>query len=365
MNTDQTLYELLDDFAAGKLTAEQVASIEYRLEHDPLFRSKAEQHQAFREAMKFYGSRNQLKTILEETHQQLEEADTTVPVVVMPATGWKKYWPMTAVAASVAFLSILGTLWMTRSLETKQTAIYKELRRNVDQIKRSQKIMMEDIAETKDRTKPVPIPGKYAGTGFLISTNGYVATSYHVVKESDSVFIENEKFGRQKVAVVLSDPANDIAVLRIEHDSVTSVSRTLPYSIIKGEANLGERVFTLGFPREDIVFGEGSISASTGFSQNPNAYQISVPVNPGNSGGPLFNESGDIVGIISGSQTETAGTAFAIKSSVVADVITTASLDTLDKPLVLPKYNTIKNTTRVQQVKRWKDYVFMVQVYKN
>ncbi|WP_333820541.1 trypsin-like peptidase domain-containing protein, partial [Ohtaekwangia sp.] len=360
MNPEQSLYELLDNYASGRLSPEEAASVEYKLQHDPEFRRKAEQHRVFRDAMKFYGHRNQLKEILEQTHQEIEAADATVPVVAMPSTGWKKYWPMTAVAASVAFLSILGTLWMTRSLETKQTAIYKELRRNVDQIKRSQKIMMEDIAETKDRSKP--IPGKYAGTGFLISANGYVATSYHVVKEADSIFIENEKFGRQKVAVVLRDQANDIAVLRIEHDSVTSVTRTLPYTIVKGEANLGERVFTLGFPREDIVFGEGSISASTGFSQNPNAYQVSVPVNPGNSGGPLFNESGDLVGIISGIQTETTSAAFAIKSSVISDVITAAALDTLERPLILPKYNTLKNSNRVQQVKRWRDYVFMVQV---
>ncbi|SKC85905.1 S1 family peptidase [Ohtaekwangia koreensis] len=363
MNAEQSLYDLLDNYFSGKLSVDEADAVEYKLKNEPDFRAKAEQHKTMRDAMKHYGNRMELKAVLDSAHLDIEEtAPVTLPVA-NPVSGWKRYWPMTAVAASVALISIVGTLMMTRALETKQTAIYKELRRNVDQIKHSQKMLMKDIAQSIDKGKPVP--SKYAGTGFLISSNGYVATSYHVVKEADSVYIENEKFGRQKVSVVLSDPANDIAVLKLQNDSVTGINRILPFSIVKDEANLGEHVFTLGFPREDIVFGEGSISASTGYSQNPNAYQISVPVNPGNSGGPLFNESGDLVGIISGVQTETLGAAFAIKSSVVMDAITRASLDTLERPLVLPKYNTIKNSNRVQQIKRWKDYVFIVQVYKN
>ncbi len=363
MNADQALYELLDDYFSGKLTAEEAEAVENKIKSDPDFSAKAKQHKTMRDAMKFYNNRVELKHMLDSAHLEVEE---TKQVVLQPPVtgGWKKYWPMTAVAASVAMVSILGTLWMTQSLETKQTAIYKELRRNVDQIKHSQKMLMKDIAQSMDKGKQ-PVPSKYAGSGFLISSNGYVATSYHVVKEADSVFIENEKFGRQKVSIVLRDPANDIAVLKLMNDSIAYTTRSLPYAIAKEEANLGEHVFTLGFPREDIVFGEGSISASTGFSQNPNSYQVSVPVNPGNSGGPLFNESGDLVGIISGIQTETLGAAFAIKSTVIMDAISKASLDTLARPLVLPKYSMLKNSSRIQQVKRWKDYVFVVQVYKN
>jgi S1-C subfamily serine protease len=131
------------------------------------------------------------------------------------------------------------------------------------------------------------------------------------------------------------------------------------------EANLGEDVFTLGFPREDIVFGEGSISATTGYQQNPNSYQVSVPVNPGNSGGPLFNAKGDLVGIISGAQTETSGAAFAIKSSVLLDVIKNIQTDSLQSPLNLPRQNSLRYLSKVDQVKKWKEYVFVVQVYNH
>jgi S1-C subfamily serine protease len=360
MNTD--IQTLLDQYVRGELSPAAVAELETRMENDIVFRRQVEQMQELRDSLKFYGQRRELKITLDQIHEELHATDKIIPINAQhPVTGWKKYWPMVAVAASVAFISIMGTLLMTRSIEVKQTAYYKELRRNVDQIKKSQKQLMQDITNLDNKK---PAPARYAGTGFLLSANGYVVTSYHVVKESDSVFIENEKFGRLKVSVILNDAANDVSVLKIENDSVGLFGKNVPYAIVRNEASLGERVFTLGFPREDIVFGEGSISAGTGYGQNPNAYQISVPVNPGNSGGPLLNDNGDLVGIISGIQTETQGAAFAIKSSAIAEVISNASLDTLSHPLVLPKY-AMKTTNRVQQVKRWKDFVFMVRVYKN
>lgn len=357
MNPEQVLYELFDSYTKGKLSAEDAAALEEKMKHDAEFRQKAEQHLALVEELKFYGARNQLRQLLEEAHGNMEN-----PVIVMnppeKTTGWKKYWPMTAVAASIAMISIAGTVFITRSLESTQTAKYKELDRKVDQIRKSQKMIMNDLAETKEKI----FPGNYAGTGFLLSAKGYVATSYHVVKEADSVVIENEKFGRLKAIIVHSDPANDISILKIEN---SGLMRALPYAVSRTEASLAEDVYTLGYPREDVVYGEGSVSALTGFNQSPNAYQVSVPVNPGNSGGPLLNSKGDLIGMISGLQTQTQGAAFAIKSTVLLNAMMDPALDTLSTTLNLPKQNTIKNAARVEQVKQWKDLVFMIRVYKD
>jgi serine protease Do len=302
MNSEHTLYELFDGYVKGTLHAEEVAAFEERMKTDASFREKAEQHLALVNELKFYGDRNQLRELLNEAHQTLEPVAERGP---QKTSRIRKYGPMLAMAASVAIFCIAGTIYFTQSLESRQEAVYRELRRNVDQIQKSQKMIIEDLAETKEKI----LPGKYAGTGFLLSAKGYVATSYHVVKESDSIVIENEKFGRLRTRVVYSDPANDISILKIE---TPFVLRSLPYTVAE-EANLAESVYTLGFPREDVVFGEGSVSALTGFNQNPNAYQVSVPVNPGNSGGPLLNSKGDLIGMISGFQTQTSGAAFAIK----------------------------------------------------
>lgn len=360
MNSEQTLYEWIDLYAKGKLPADETVALEQRMHTDSEFRHKVEQQLKLIKALHEYGERRELKTNLDDIHAELEKETPVVPIHKTTGSTWKKYWPMTAVAASVALISIVGTLFMTRDLETKQTAYYKELRRNVDQIKKSQSIMMKDIAATKEKGKI--LPGNYAGTGFLISANGYLATSYHVVKDADSIYIENSTYGSFKASVVSSDPANDVSILKI--DSIR-LNGTLPFTIAKVEANLAEDVYTLGFPREDIVFGEGSVSALTGYKQNPNAYQISVPVNPGNSGGPLLNNKGDLIGMISGIQTETTGAAFAIKSTKLLNVIDSVKTDSLLVPLILPKQNSLKNSSRVQQVKQWTDYVFIVRIYKN
>lgn len=360
--TNENLDNLLDDYAKGKLPQQERYRVQERMLHDEAFRNAVEEHVRLVNAIRIAGERTTIKQKLTEF-----SGEVTAPkqVVSSPRSGQlvRKYWPMAAVAASVALISIVGTLLMTQSLatklETKQTAIYKEMRKSFEQFQKSQTRMMENIAKSSE--KPTP-PGRYGGSGFLVSPNGYVVTSHHVVIGADSVFIENTLYGRMKTTVVMSDATNDVAILRID-DPTFKAPRPLAYTVSGTEANLGEEVFTLGFPREDIVFGEGSISALSGFRQNPNAYQVSVPVNPGNSGGPLFNSRGDLVGIISGMQTETMGAAFAIKSSVLLSVIDSLETDSLSAPLILPKQNMLKGLSTVDKVKKWKDHVFIVRVY--
>jgi S1-C subfamily serine protease len=364
MKHEHDILDLLDRYAKGSLTPEELVALEDRMKHDADFRKKALEHAGIVDALRFYGQRKEIRESLDAIHQEVildpEVTATVAPVKSLSSGNGKRYWPAVGIAASVALISILGTLFMTQSLENKQTAYYKELRRNVEQIQKSQNLIMADMAESKAPASPRP--GKYTGTGFLISANGYVATSHHVIKGADSVYIENEKFGLLKTSVAYSDPANDVAILRIENKDFSPV-RNVPYTISGDEADLGEDVFTLGFPREDVVFGEGSVSAVTGYRQDSNAYQVSVPVNPGNSGGPLLNEKGELIGIISGIQTETSGAAFAIKSTVLLDAIQHVTPDTLNKPLLLPKQNYLKNLRRVQRVAKCKEFVFMVRVY--
>jgi serine protease Do len=358
----QELIDLLDHYAKGTLTAEESLRVEERIRDDEHFRALAEEHLKLIGALKAYGRRERLRDVLEEVHAILpEEYPLSLPAEdsSLPARPRRGYWPLVAVAASVAVISVLATVFITRSSRMQQFAEYKELSRDVEEIQQSQRQIIADITE---KEKVGVLPGKYRGTGFLITSKGYVVTSYHVIKGADSVYIENEKWGRHKVTVLHSDPENDLAILIIENETLP-IQRSLPYTISTTEASLGEEVFTLGFPREDIVFGEGSVSALTGYRQNPRAYQVSVPVNPGNSGGPLLNAKGDLIGIISGLQTETSGAAFATKASVLREVINQMPPDSVHTPLVLPRQNSLRGISRVEQVKRWKDLVFMVRVY--
>lgn len=344
--------ELLDRYVKGTLSDEETLAVEIRMHTDTAFRELAEEHIALAKALGFYAKRVQLKRTLNALHVDMER-----PVVSLPVRGWKKYRTLSAVAASVALISVVATLWITHNISSEQTSNYLELRRTVDKIQKSQS------AIEKDLKKKVVVPkAQFAATGFLISSQGYVVTSHHVINKADSVYIQNEKYGSLKAVVVHSDPINDVSVLKIVSPAKI---QPLPYMLAETESDIAEGVYTLGFPREDIVFGEGSISSLTGYRENPNAYQVSVPVNPGNSGGPLLNSKGDLIGMISGVQTQTSGATFAIKSSVLKDIITASVLDSLQTPVKLSKQNTIKNATRIQQVKKLKDCVFMISVYKN
>ena len=276
---------------------------------------------------------------------------------------WNRNAPSMAVAASISALAVLGTLWGTGAFQTKNIphqAQYRELRRDMDKIKRTQTDMINGI--NRAEAKAPATVSRFSGTGFAISADGYVLTSYHVVRDADSIFIESTQGQRYKADQVYVDTAHDIAILRVNSPEFKSFGK-LPYSFKNRQSDLGERVFTLGYPREDVVFGEGSLSALTGYEGDSNAYQISIPVNPGNSGGPLLDERGNLIGVISGTQTETQGAAFAIKSSYVLNRIDSLSRDTLQAPIKVSKYNALAGSPRPQQLKKLRDFVFLVKVY--
>lgn len=352
MNSRKETDELLDRYVKGQLTDTELAIIRQLMQSDAEFRRKAEEHQEMFDALALVGRRRILKKELTKIDSEL-----TPTKAIKTPTRSRTLWPMIAVAASVSLISVVSTyLYLDKRSDSQYRELSGELEKRIEQ---SEKKLIKEIDATKK--KITPSPGKYVGSGFLISAKGYAATSYHVVKDADSIWFENEKFGALKAKVVYNDAANDISILKI--DSLTVLS--LPYTISKDPASIAEGVYTLGYPRDEVVFGEGSISAMTGYRENANAYQISVPVNPGNSGGPLVNNKGNVIGMISGSQTQVTGTAFAIKSAVILDVLASPVIDSLQGPILLPKSAQLSNKNRVQQVDRWKDFVFMVRVFKN
>jgi S1-C subfamily serine protease len=132
----------------------------------------------------------------------------------------------------------------------------------------------------------------------------------------------------------------------------------LPYSIPKNTAELGEQIFTLGYPREEVVYGEGYLSAKSGYSGDTTSYQISISVNPGNSGGPVINKNGEVIGIISSKETNADGVVFAIKSKNIYKALEEIKTS---ESIKLPSVATIKGIDRVHQIKKIEDCVFMVK----
>lgn len=344
--------ELFEKYFNGELSEAERSSFENRMKNDPEFRNRAESHFAFLKSLHLYGERKALKQTLDDIHGEMES------VVSNTESRWKKSWPTIAVAASVALICTVGTFIALRFNDNEHQVKYQELKITVDKLNQSHKKILNDI---KANQRAV-VPSKYRGTGFLISPNGYIVTSYHVVRSADSIFVENEKFGRLKVALIYHNPETDVAILVITDPQFKALPG-ISLAIRKAEGNLGEAVYTLGFPRDEIVYNDGTISATSGFEQNENSYQISIPVNPGNSGGPMLDQQGAVIGIINGVQTESRGAAFAVKSGVLWDAINSIPKDSLSVPLKLNNINQLAALSRVNQIHRLREYVFVVKVH--
>ena len=137
---------------------------------------------------------------------------------------------------------------------------------------------------------------KCFGTGFFITGDGHILTCEHVVRGASSFCIKSPS-GAIPAKLVKTDRSIDIALLKVD-----GAFRALPVAPIP-TVKLGDEVFTVGFPNPDLQGTEpkltrGEISSMAGIRDNPQYFQISVPVQPGNSGGALVNESGDVVGIV-------------------------------------------------------------------
>jgi len=134
-----------------------------------------------------------------------------------------------------------------------------------------------------------------SGSGFFVSADGYLITDNHVVKDAGHVKVKigDEVFPAEVVRV---DADSDLALLKVSGEFK-------PLGISMGEVDLGDAVYTIGFPDIDLQgtqpkYTDGKISSLSGIKDDPNEYQISVPVQPGNSGGPLVDKSGKVCGVI-------------------------------------------------------------------
>ncbi|GAA4398894.1 hypothetical protein GCM10023187_10010 [Nibrella viscosa] len=329
---------------------------------------EAEEDKQVEDAIRLYGNRIAFRKKLNTIHTGLdmevirEESVPKTPIRLI----WHTYRTTLAVAASVAVFTTFVTLMLYKSYQTshKQEEQYSMLRRDLQAIKRSQSAILNDLDGRRRVLQQNP--GQVAGTGFLLTSDGYMVTNKHIINGADSVYVQSRKGEVYKAKIVYTDPLYDLAVLQLRDDTAFRAMPSLPYSFEGHPADLGERVFTLGYPREEIVYGEGYLSSGTGYRGDSTAYQVAISVNPGNSGGPLLDEKGNVIGIIAGKQVSSDGASFAIKSNYLYKVLEAIPGDSLKgAPVYLNRKNTLVKLSRKQQIKKMQDYVYMVKVFKH
>ncbi|GAA4037054.1 hypothetical protein GCM10022409_22470 [Hymenobacter glaciei] len=390
MMTEADYYALFEAYSTGELVGPARADLEARLSADPNLALRYADFTELTDTLRAHGQRLQARQQLRGIHAAMLAADA--PAALDVATGklthtvnpmlrisrterrlrefWSGHRATVGVAASVAVMAVFATLlglqvWQTAKTKPSMYG-YLVLSREVDKLKNKQK----DLSRTLNQIGAISTPampsnkaGK-VGTGFALTSEGYIVTSYHVIQGADSLLIEGKNHQRYHAEPVFSDIKRDLAILRITDKRFNGFGR-LPYAIKPGQADLGERVFTLGYPREDIVYGEGSLSARSGFEGDTAFYQVSIPVNPGNSGGPLLDERGNLIGVVSGRQNDAQSAAFATKSSYLVRLVDSlAATAKVDAPYHLPRYGQLAGSGRPQQLKKLQDYVFVVKVYE-
>jgi len=226
--------------------------------------------------------------------------------------------------------------------------------------------MEEDINSPVGKLPDALAKNVGQGTGFLLDDKGHVMTNFHVVDGAKKISVKgvNGDYSTTLEATVISsDKANDLALLKI--NSTLVKFNTPPYPLISSkEVTQGEKIFALGYPFKDIMGNEikvtdGIINSKSGYKGSISQFQFSAAVQPGNSGGPLFNESGEFIGIVTAKLNpelvESAG--YAIKSDYLMFF-----LDQIDsvKYQVSPRSN--QKPSLSDLVKKYSDYVFIIEV---
>ena len=270
---------------------------------------------------------------------------------------WKRYKRNIAVAASIAGLVSIVTTVLISSYNNKVDK--SNITELIGQIKKTErKVAQLDNTIKQNAKLNTPNPD-YRATGFLIDGKGFIVTNAHVVNRMKTIYVENNKGEYFAAQTVYSDVNTDLAVLKI-NDTAYKTIYNLPYSINKNNSDLGEQIFTLGYPRNEIVYGEGYVSAKSGDEGDSTAYQVSVSVNPGNSGGPVLNKNGEIIGVITSKNSIADGVVFASKSKNIYALLEAVkkSGDTVN--IKLPNNTGLKGLDREQQVKKMEDFVFMI-----
>ena len=147
-------------------------------------------------------------------------------------------------------------------------------------------------------------------------------------------------------------------------DSQFTGFANIPYAAKTTLSDVGEDIFVLGYPLtstmgEEIKLTTGVISSRSGFQGDIASYQISAPVQPGNSGGPLFDSKGNLIGVVSAKHTQAENAGYAVKASYLKILIENAVGD-----IILPSNNQISNLPLTEKIKKVDDYIFLIECAK-
>ena len=203
---------------------------------------------------------------------------------------------------------------------------------------------------------------EWTGTGFAIADD-YIVTNEHIINGATAISVkvlDNDNVKVFKGYVVASDKEHDLAIIKIV-DKLFKGFGTIPYGVGMEVVDVGEDVFVLGYPMtqtmgEEIKLTTGVISSASGFKGDVSMYQISAAVQPGNSGAPLFDANGNVIGVVCAKHAEAENANYAIKMTYLYNLVKKSGIG-----LKLDNKNKIKSKKLNKKVKSIKDFVFIIE----
>jgi serine protease Do len=359
------LLDAVERYLRGEMNPQEKASLEQLRSQNPELDQMFVEQTFFLQQLNEFGENKQFRNNLHEVHHQLldsgeiQEIAPRAKVVDM----MKKYRRILAIAACVAGIIAITVSGLVAYFATPRNNSNLEFLTNkYIQQERKQNSLSNQINQIKNSITPPNTIFKSGGTSFLIDPRGYLVTNAHVLKDARHVVVQNMKGQEFKVTIIKMDEERDLAFLKIDSDQFKPME-SLPYGFKKNGAELGEQLFTLGFPRETIVYGEGYLSAKTGYQGDTLSCQIAIAANPGNSGGPVFNKNGELIGILSTRQLQAQGFVFAVTTRNILKSLEDLKKDSIDQFIKPVTSSAIKNLERTKQIEKIEDYVFMVKTY--
>ncbi|MEI6946571.1 serine protease [Paraflavisolibacter sp. H34] len=363
---NQKMLEMVERYLSGELSPQERAEFEAMRQANPEIDQLVVENSFFLEQLaRFEGTKN-FKAALDDVHMDLVETGVLKPTEPRGKAKvlflFHKYKRTTAIAASIAGITAMAiSMLVTAVSPNKPAREIRELSRQINVLQHHNRVQDKEIRNVKNQMNVPPAVYKTGGTGFIVDTKGFLVTNAHVIENARDIVVQNSNGQDLHASVVLVDVPRDLAILKID-DTAFKAPSSLPYRIRRNGTEIAEPVFTLGYPRNDIVYGEGYLSARTGFNGDTMTCQIAIAANPGNSGGPILNRNGEVIGVLSGKQTSADGVVFAIRSRFIYDALGKLARDTSRHSPKVSHGTSLRGLDRTQQVKKIADFVYMVKV---
>jgi S1-C subfamily serine protease len=362
---DNLLFDAIERYRNGQMDEKEKLFFEELKKNNPEIDEAAAEHSFILAELDRMSEQKKLRHNLNEVENKLinegvisgSKGKGKAKIIYL----WNRYRRTIAVAAAIAGVVSLSTAtFISKYSENKKVAVITPL---VDHKLHQFENKLNQIEHKLNDVNVAPSKPKFEAnfraTGFLVDGKGYLITNAHVVENAKNLIVENIKGDQYTAEVVYSNSVTDLSILKITDTSFNKVTN-LPYTFTKTGAELAEPVFTLGYPREEVVYGEGYLSAQSGYYGDTTSYQISISANPGNSGGPVIDQNGEVIGIISSKETNADGVVFAIKSKNIYSALKEIKKEK-DISIKPPTVNTLKGLDRVKQIKKLEDFVYKVK----